>query len=153
MYRVVKATYQDGVLKPIENLSLEEQEQVLVIVVSLSSKTPSPTPGPKRANVLKERAATWLNQQPADAVRPPARLEQAREQSLAEDFEAALAAIRARANQLPSKEIAADISQALTEIQLIPPDEQAQLEAELDAILSRAKFEEPVRPRAALFGT
>lgn len=66
---------------------------------------------------------------------PPARLEQAQEQSLAEDFEAALAAIHARANQLSSKEIAADVSLALVEIQLIPPKEQAQLEAELDAIL------------------
>jgi UDP-N-acetylglucosamine:LPS N-acetylglucosamine transferase len=77
-----------------------------------------------------------MSQQPADAIRPPARLEQAREQNLDKDFEAALAAIRARANQLSSEEIATDISQALAEIHLIPPDEQARLKAELDALLT-----------------
>jgi predicted DNA-binding antitoxin AbrB/MazE fold protein len=75
MYRVVKATYQDGVLKPDQDLSLEDQEQVLVIVLPLPSDTPSPSSNLKRVTVLKERAATWLSQQPADAIRPPARLE------------------------------------------------------------------------------
>ena len=30
MYKVVRATYQDGILRPVEDLSLEEEQQVVV---------------------------------------------------------------------------------------------------------------------------
>jgi len=47
-----------------------------------------------------------------------------------------LNAIRVRAAQLTSQKIVSDISQALVEAEMIPADEQARLESELDSILT-----------------
>ena len=58
MYQVIKAIYQDGVLKPAETLSLENQQQVLVLVLPLSPNPPLPQPDLERVAVLRERAAT-----------------------------------------------------------------------------------------------
>jgi predicted DNA-binding antitoxin AbrB/MazE fold protein len=137
MYQVLKATYQDGVLKPAEDLPLEEQQQVVVIVLPVRSEISPTKSDPERVTTIKEQAATWLTQQPADAVRPPAGLEPAQEQRMDEDIEKILASIRAKAGQLSAKEIAVDIGQALAEIQMIPADEQTRLEAELDALLTK----------------
>jgi predicted DNA-binding antitoxin AbrB/MazE fold protein len=134
MYEVVKAIYQDGVLKPVEDLSLEEQQQVVVIILPVRSEISQAQPDPERVNIIKEQTATWLRQQPAEAIRPPASLEPAQEQHVDQDIEDTLRAIRA--SQLSSEEIAADVSQALVEAQMISAEEQARLEAELDTILA-----------------
>lgn len=136
MYQVVKATYQDGVLKPVKDLSLEDEQQVVIIVLPVRSETSQAQPDLERVAIIKEQAAAWLIQQPTEAVHPPASLESNQEQRMDEDIESILASIRAKANQLSSEEIAGDIGQALVEAQMIPADEQARLEAELDALLT-----------------
>jgi predicted DNA-binding antitoxin AbrB/MazE fold protein len=136
MYKVVKATYQDGVLRPVEDLQLEEQQQVVVIILPVRSDTSQAQPDPERVAIIKERTATWLRQQPAKAIRPPASLEPTQEQHVDQDVEDILRAIRAKASQLSSEEIAADVSQALVEAQMISAEEQARLEAELNTILA-----------------
>jgi predicted DNA-binding antitoxin AbrB/MazE fold protein len=136
MYKVVKAIYQDGVLKPVEDLSLEEQQQVVVIILPVRSETSQAQPASERITIIKEQTATWLRQQPAKAIRPPASLKPAREQHVDQDIEDTLKAIRTKASQLSPKEIAADISQALVEAEMISAEEQARLETELDTILA-----------------
>jgi predicted DNA-binding antitoxin AbrB/MazE fold protein len=136
MYRIVKATYQDGVLKPAGALPLEDRQQVVVIILPIQSGTSPARPDLNRVAVMKEQTAAWLREQPAESLRPDDSPEADREQSLEDDVENALAAIRAKASQLTPEEIAADVSQALVESQMIPKDERARLEAELDALLA-----------------
>lgn len=136
MYQVIKAIYQDGVLKPAETLSLENQQQVLVLVLPLSPNLPLPEPDLERVAVLRERATTWLTEQPSNAVRPPLRLSEAQQLRLDKGFEAALGAIRARTSQISPDEIAADIKQALAETRTLSLEEQVHLEAKLDAFLA-----------------
>jgi predicted DNA-binding antitoxin AbrB/MazE fold protein len=128
MYQIVKATYQDGLLKPNENLSLEDKQQVLVIILPLQSDVSKSHSSSERVTMLKEQAAIWLSQQSDKAIQPLS--SEPKEVSL----ESILTDIRARASQHTSEEIAADISQALVEAQLIPADERTRLEAELDTI-------------------
>jgi hypothetical protein len=63
-------------------------------------------------------------------------MEQAQEQALDDSFEAALAEIRARASQLSPEEIVADVEAVLAEVRALSPDERAQLDTELDAVLA-----------------
>jgi predicted DNA-binding antitoxin AbrB/MazE fold protein len=135
MYQAVKATYENGVLKPAQELPLKDQEQVLILVLTLQSQT-SLQLNLDRVAVLKEQAATWLAQQPADAVRPPLQLSSAQEQSLDEGFDAALAAIRSRSSQVNLDEMTADVSHALSKARSLSPAEQTRLETELDAFLA-----------------
>jgi predicted DNA-binding antitoxin AbrB/MazE fold protein len=137
MYKVIRATYQDGVLRPVEDLPLEEQQQVVVVIIlPARSDTSQAQPSPERVKIVKEQTATWLRQQPDKAVRPPASLKPAQEQRVDQDIEDTLRVIRAKAGQLSSEEIAADVSQALVEAQMISAEELARLEAELDTILA-----------------
>ena len=136
MYKVIRATYQDGVLRPVEDLPLEEQQQVVVIILPARSDMSQAQPSPERVAIIKEQTATWLRQQPGKAVRPPASLKPAEEQHVDQDIEDTLRAIRAKAGQLSSEEIAADVSQALVEAQMISAEELVRLEAELDTILA-----------------
>lgn len=136
MRRVVTATYQDGVLKPDQELPLSDLQQVLIIVLPLPGDLPSARPNLERVVAMQEQANLWLSQQPPDAVRPPLHLEQAQEQALDNSFDAALTEIRARASQFNREEIAADVEAALAEVRVLSPDERARLDAELDAVLA-----------------
>lgn len=136
MHRVVTATYQNGVLKPAQELPLRDQQQVLIIVLPPPRTRPPAKPNLERVAAVREQANLWLSQQSPDAVRPPLRLKQAQEQALDDNFEAALAEIRARASQFSTEEIVADVEAALTEVRTLSPDERARLDAELDAVLA-----------------
>lgn len=136
MHRVVTATYQNGVLKPAQELPLRDQQQVLIIVLPPPRTRPPAKPNLERVAAMREQANLWLSQQSPDAVRPPLRLKQAQEQALDDNFEAALAEIRARASQFSTEEIVADVEAALTEVRTLSPDERARLDAELDAVLA-----------------
>jgi predicted DNA-binding antitoxin AbrB/MazE fold protein len=136
MHRVVTATYQNGVLKPAQELPLRDQQQVLIIILPSPETRPSAKPDLERVAALREQANQWLSQQSLDAVRPPLHLEQAQEQALDDGFEAALAEIRARAGQFSTEEIIADVEAALAEVRTLSPDERARLDAELDAVLA-----------------
>jgi predicted DNA-binding antitoxin AbrB/MazE fold protein len=136
MHRVVTATYQNGVLKPAQELPLRDQQQVLIVILPSSETRPPAKPNLERVAVMQEQANRWLSQQSPDAVRPPLRLEQAQEQALDDGFEAALAEIRARAGQFSTEEIIADVEAALAEVRTLSPDDRARLDAELDAVLA-----------------
>jgi predicted DNA-binding antitoxin AbrB/MazE fold protein len=137
MKRVIAATYEDGALKLSEKLPLEDKQEVLVIVVPLTRKEQLSADEQARATRMKEQAEAWLARQPADGVRPPLSLPESRTQELDKAFDAALAAIRARAEQFPAAEIAADVDAALAESRALSADDRARLEAELDAILAQ----------------
>jgi hypothetical protein len=136
MYRVVKMTYQDGVLKPAQDLPFRDRQQVLAIVLPLQEAMPLPQPDLTRVATLREQAANWLSQQPPDAVRLPLRLSEAHESDLDRDFDAILAAIRQRSHRFSSQEIAADVNLALAEARSLSADERSRLETELDALLA-----------------
>jgi len=78
-----------------------------------------------------------LARQPADGVRPPLSLPESRYQELDAAFDAALAAIRARAEEFPAAEIAADVDAALAESHTLSADDRTRFEAELEAILAQ----------------
>jgi predicted DNA-binding antitoxin AbrB/MazE fold protein len=134
MHRVVTATYQSGVLKPAQELRLPDQQRVLVIVLPLAQDTLPAAADLERVAVMKERANVWLSQQPATAVRPPLRLQQAQEQALENGFDAALAEIRAQVSRFSEAEIRADVEVALAEARSLNENERARLDAELEAI-------------------
>jgi predicted DNA-binding antitoxin AbrB/MazE fold protein len=136
MHRVVTATYQNGVLKPAQELPLHDQQQVLIIILPSPQTRPPAEPNLERVATLREQANQWLSQQSPDAVRPPLHLEQAQEQALDDSFEAALAEIRARASQFSAEEIVADVEAALAEVRTLSPDDRARLDAELNAVLA-----------------
>lgn len=136
MRRMVTATYQNGVLKPAQELPLRDQQQVLVIVLPLRRTSLPVKPNLERVAAMREQADRWLSQQPPDAVRPPLRMEQAQEQALDDSFEAALAEIRARASQFSPEEIVADVEAVLAEVRALSSDERARLDAEVDAVLA-----------------
>ena len=137
MYQVIKATYENGILKPTHHLPLAEQEQVFVVVLPWTKQKYTPTqPNQKRVALLREQAAAWLSQQPKDAVRPPLRLPEAQERKQNKEFDAALAAIRKQAKQISVEEIANDVNQALAEVRTLSPSERVHLETELDKFLA-----------------
>jgi predicted DNA-binding antitoxin AbrB/MazE fold protein len=133
---MVTATYENGVLKPAQELPLRDQQQVLVIVLPLPPTSPPAKPDLERVAAMREQADRWLSQQSPDAVRQPLPLTQAQEQALDDSFEVALAEIRARASQFSAEEIVADVEAALAEVRALSSDERARLEAELDAVLA-----------------
>jgi len=136
MSRAIKAIYENGILKPSEKLPLDDQAEVLVIVVPLRRKARAAESDPTRLAQMRKQVDAWLKAQPPDAVRPPLSLSPAQEQALEGDFEAALAAIRARASQFSELEIAADVDAALDEVRTLSPEDRARLEAEIDAIFA-----------------
>jgi predicted DNA-binding antitoxin AbrB/MazE fold protein len=136
MKRAITATYEDGALKLSEKLPLEDHQEVLVIVVPLSREEQLSADEQERATRLKQRAEVWLARQPANSVRPPLSLPESC-QELDKAFDMALAAIRARAEQFSTAEIAADVDAALVESHALSADDRARLEAELDAILAQ----------------
>jgi predicted DNA-binding antitoxin AbrB/MazE fold protein len=137
MKRAITATYEDGALKLSEKLPLEDHQEVLVIVVPLSREEQLSADEQERATRLKQRAEVWLARQPANSVRPPLSLPESCSQELDKAFDMALAAIRARAEQFSTAEIAADVDAALVESHALSADDRARLEAELDAILAQ----------------
>jgi predicted DNA-binding antitoxin AbrB/MazE fold protein len=136
MKRAITAIYEGGVLKPSEKLPLEEQQEVLVIVVPLPKKEQLLTDEQAQLAQLREQTEAWLAKQPTDAVRSPLSLPQARSRELDDAFDAALAAIRARAAQFSEAEIAADVDAALAETHALSIDDRARLDAELEAIFA-----------------
>ena len=136
MHRVVTATYQNGVLKPAQELPLRDQQQVLIVILPSPQARPPAEPNLERVAAMREQANQWLSQQSPDAIHPPLRLTQAQEQALDDGFEAALAKIRARASQFSTEEIAADVEAALADVRTLSPEERARLDAELDLVLA-----------------
>lgn len=135
MHQIVSATYQEGVLKLAHRLSLAEQQRVMVIVLPLPAATAQSDPA--RLARLKEQTATWLSQQPSDAIKPPLSLQPDEQQALDNDFDAVLREIHARSSRLTEAEIAADVETALIEVWTLAPDAAPEVKAELSAILAK----------------
>lgn len=127
MAKAIVATYENGVLKPAERLPLSEHERVLVVVVPLA-------PDAARVARMREQVENWLSQQPADAVREPLTLSPETEQRLDDEFDAALAAIRARASRVSEGQILADVESAIAEVRSMSDEERAHLDAELNPV-------------------
>jgi hypothetical protein len=136
MYNVVKMVYQDGVLRSPEALPFKDRQEVLVLVLPLQTETTQSAANPKRAAQLREQAAIWLAQQPADAVRPPLATAEEDDRRLDDHFETSLAAIRRHAGRFDQREIEADIRLALAESRTLTAAEQRGLDVEVEAFLA-----------------
>jgi predicted DNA-binding antitoxin AbrB/MazE fold protein len=132
MTNAIIATYENGLLKPAEKLPLSEHQKVLVVVVPLTTETAYPR-DPARLAKMRERTETWLSQQSPDATREPsAQAAQQRD----DEFDAALAAIRARASHFDKAQIIADVEAAISEVRAMPDEERARLNRELTQMLA-----------------
>lgn len=136
MKQAISAVYDKGVLRPVQQLPLDDQQEVLLIVLPLKRGKP-PAVDPARVARMQEQTEAWLAQQPADAVREP--LVPYR---VADDFDAVLAEIRERASRFSEAEIAADVNAALAETRELSPEEREQLDSELDALLAELAIHE-----------
>ncbi len=132
MSTAIWAVYEDGVLKPKEKLPLDERAEVLILILPVG-ETPIKAPDADRVAALQKEVATWLAQQPADAVREPI----AAHPSVERDFERALAAIRKRASKYSLAQIQADVEAAIAESRDLSPQEQQALDAELAQLLAQ----------------
>jgi predicted DNA-binding antitoxin AbrB/MazE fold protein len=137
MRRVVMATYDKGLLKPAEDLPLADRQRVLLVVVSLP-ETNSGASDAERLETMETRVATWLAEQPLDAVRTPLRPSPQRDRQLDARFDAALAAVRKRSAGADPDRIAADIAAALAEARAAPAGLDAELEKALEEWLADA---------------
>lgn len=135
MATAIIATYENGILKPSEKLPLNEHDQVLVVVVPLTRQSEY-APDAARVATVREQAQTWLNQQPSNAVREPVTRAPETEQRLNDEFDAALAAIRARARHFDENRILADVEAAIAEVRAMTDAERARLDTELDQVLA-----------------
>jgi hypothetical protein len=135
MANAVIATYEDGLLKPSEKLPLSEHQQVLVVVLSLSPEVEL-NPDPVHVANLREQAETWLSQQPLNTAREPSAISPTTEQRLDLEFNAALTAIRRRAERFDEQRIIADVEKAAAEVHELSDAERARLDQELDDVLA-----------------
>lgn len=135
MAKAIVATYENGILKPTERLPLDEHQRVLVVVVPLTSGMEY-KPDAARVARMREQVEVWLSQQATDAVREPLALVPETEQHLDDEFDAALAAIRARASRFSEEQIIADVLAAIAEVRSISDEERARLDAELNPVLA-----------------
>lgn len=132
MSTTVRAIYEDGVIKPKEKLPLVDHTEVLILILPIEGQ-PVRKPDADRLSVLREEVATWLVQQPAEAVREPV----ATSSSADLDFERALAAIRRRASQHSLAQIRADVEAAIAEARSLSPKERQELDSELTQLLAQ----------------
>lgn len=135
MPRVVTAVYENGLLKPLQHLPLQEHQRVLVIVLPLDVDRERVSYSPERVAEMEAQVEAWLRRQPADALREPLPLSHAVRQALDQASDEALAAIRRHAAAFDDDEIAADVEAALAEVRAVPRAERQRLEAEVQALL------------------
>jgi len=131
MKRAISAIYDKGVLRPTQQLPLDDQQEVLLIVLPLKRRKRSAVDSDRVAR-MQQQADIWLAQQAEDAVREPL----VPFQPSADDFDAVLADIRERASRFSAAEIAADVNAALAEARELSPEERERLDSELDALLA-----------------
>ncbi len=135
MATAIVATYENGLLKPSKKLPLREHDQVLVVVMPLTPEVEY-APDTNRVAKMREQAEAWLSRQPSNAVREPVTRAPETEQHLDDEFDAALAAIRARARRFDEKQIFADIEAAIAEVRAMTDKERARLDTELNKVLA-----------------
>ena len=136
MYQVIPATYENGVLKPGQALSLPDHQQVLLVIVPVPSSTPTGHFDAESVAAMQEQVDNWLAMQSTEAVRSPALLQPARQASAADELAVIVAKIRAVAGQVERGELVADIEAALAEAQSLSPPEAEGLNTELNLILA-----------------
>ncbi len=136
MPKAVLATFENGLLKPLEKLPLAEHQKVWVLIVPMKAEVDT-----ARLRVLRERAEIWLRQQPPDAVREPIELAPEIERQLDDALEQTLERIHANASRYTEEEIIADIEAAIAEVRNLDADERKLLDAEFDRIVSRIAFD------------
>jgi predicted DNA-binding antitoxin AbrB/MazE fold protein len=105
MTRAVTAIYENGILKPLQRLPLQEHQRVLVIVVSLDAERERVSYNPERVAEMERRAGAWLSQQPVYVVHEPSPLAPAVQQAIDRAFDEALAAIHSHSVAFDDKSI------------------------------------------------
>ncbi|MFQ5594964.1 MAG: antitoxin family protein [Anaerolineae bacterium] len=135
MTRAVTAVYENGVLKLLQELPLQESQHVLVIIVPLDAAQEHLSYSPERVADMERQADAWLSQQPADAVREPSPLAPAVRQMIDRAFDEALAAIHSHSVPFDDDEIATDVEATLAEVRSASTPERQRLEAEVQALL------------------
>jgi predicted DNA-binding antitoxin AbrB/MazE fold protein len=135
MTRVVTAVYEDGLLKPLQRLPLQEHQRVVVFVLPLDTERERVSYSPEWIAEMEAQVEAWLRRQPADVLREPLPLSSAVRQAMNQAFDEALAAIRSHAVAFDDDEIAADVEAALAEVRAAPTAERRRLEAEVQALL------------------
>lgn len=108
--QVIRAVYEDGVLKPSQPLPLQDHQEVQVIVLF---DEPRGDVDPARVRQLHEQADTWLAQQSAQAVREPKPLTAQERERLDAELDQLLAGIHALSASSSDAEIADEVDAAV----------------------------------------
>lgn len=106
----IPAVYENGLLRPLQPLSLPERAQVY-LTISLSE--PLQADVEARLQEMHRQADEWLAQQPQGAVRPPRRLSAAAQARLDAELEALLAEVDASMGDVSEEEVAALANEAV----------------------------------------
>jgi len=135
MTRAVTAIYVDGLLKPLQALSLKEHQQVLLIIVPFDAQREQVSYSPEWVAEMERKANAWLMAQPGDVSREPLPMVRALQQAIDQAFDETVAAIRSHSVAFDDEEIAADVEAALAEVRFTSTAERQRLEAEVQALL------------------
>jgi predicted DNA-binding antitoxin AbrB/MazE fold protein len=134
MHQVIKATYENGVLKPGQPLPLHDQQQVVLVVLPVASTSPTPRADPERVASMQLQIDAWLKIQRTDAIRQP--LADKEQTTLVQETDALLAEIRLATGEVDEAQLLADIEAALAEVQALSAEEIAALDTELNAMMT-----------------
>lgn len=106
----VLAVYENGLLRPLQALSLPEHEQVRVLISPEAQPYVAPE---QRLLQMHEQVDDWLARQPQDAVRPPRALPRSRRTKLDNELDQLLAAVDAAMSDSSDEEVAAAVDEAV----------------------------------------
>lgn len=134
MHQVIKATYENGVLKPGQPLRLHDRQQVVLVVLPVASTSPTPWADAERVASMQLQIDAWLKMQATDAIRQP--LADKEQTTLVQETDALLAEIRLVTGEVDEAQLLADIEAALAEVQALSAEEIAALDTELNSVMA-----------------
>lgn len=108
------ARYQNGILKPVDPLPLEENQHVRIIVL-MQPKEAGEVDEARLAE-MHRRTDEWLAQQPPDAIQPAPSLSTEEQHAFEAEFDEILRKIRAPNVAFSEEEVMADVAAALAEV-------------------------------------
>ena len=110
----IRATYEDGVLKPNEPINLTEHQEVRLVIVDEVRGEAEPA----RVEAMLKQIETWLAVQPSAAAREPKLFSAAERKRLNDDFDGLLAELRQRSALFTAEEIGDDVDEAVAAARL-----------------------------------
>ena len=105
----VLAVYENGLLRPLQALSLSEHEQVHILISPEAQHYAAPE---HRLLRMHEQVDDWMARQPQDAVRPPRALSPSRRRKLDAELERLLADVDAAMSDSSDGEVAGLVDEA-----------------------------------------